>query len=255
MSTITECPKCGGTHIGGRTGHCPYDDLRPCVICGNKTAYACSDCKIETRNTVSVCHKTECRDAHEVAVHPPATGDALEPDADVRRQIQELVAMICINEPSEDVVARIAAFVDERVRAEREANCKAVCAGCRDGLPIREFQYHIDREYCLASPIRALQHTGDGVENEQKKGVYGREDGWLAPDERVGEKDRRDERNENRCGGIRFANDERRTELVDRRKVREEDAPDAPQLDLSRMRVTVKISPMHLEQSEKEDSP
>lgn len=36
-----------------------------CVVCGRYTEWACSDCAIDTGNTVHVCNKTKCRDIHE----------------------------------------------------------------------------------------------------------------------------------------------------------------------------------------------
>jgi hypothetical protein len=36
-----------------------------CVVCGDLTEWACSDCAIDTGSTVHVCNKTKCRDIHE----------------------------------------------------------------------------------------------------------------------------------------------------------------------------------------------
>lgn len=63
---IEDCPDCGGTHLGHRT--CPYI-VAPCVVCGNKTVMACSDCAIDGKPGVHVCSKVECRDKHEAATH------------------------------------------------------------------------------------------------------------------------------------------------------------------------------------------
>jgi predicted RNA-binding Zn-ribbon protein involved in translation (DUF1610 family) len=36
-----------------------------CVICGELTMWACSDCRIDTQTDVWVCNNTGCRDKHE----------------------------------------------------------------------------------------------------------------------------------------------------------------------------------------------
>ena len=64
---IFNCPNCGGTHYG--SVKCPYIN-EPCVVCGDGTILACSDCAIDYHRSVHVCKKPECRDAHESAVHP-----------------------------------------------------------------------------------------------------------------------------------------------------------------------------------------
>lgn len=64
--SIENCPTCGGTHIG--QNKCPFI-VAPCVVCGNDTILACSDCAIETGNSVHVCKSTECRDKHELSQH------------------------------------------------------------------------------------------------------------------------------------------------------------------------------------------
>jgi hypothetical protein len=68
--TIRNCPVCGGDHFGSVA--CPYIPA-PCVVCGEQTVMACSDCAIESggRRSVHVCAKRECRDHHEAAHHPP----------------------------------------------------------------------------------------------------------------------------------------------------------------------------------------
>lgn len=38
---------------------------RPCVICGDSTYLACSDCMIDKNIAVHVCGKAECRSKHE----------------------------------------------------------------------------------------------------------------------------------------------------------------------------------------------
>lgn len=63
---VQNCAKCGGTHIGSYD--CPFT-LAPCVVCGDETILACSDCAIELNKSVHVCRKAECRDLHEVEVH------------------------------------------------------------------------------------------------------------------------------------------------------------------------------------------
>jgi hypothetical protein len=62
--TIRNCPNCGGDHFG--SNKCPYRSA-PCVICGADTILACSDCAIDSagENSVHVCSRPECRDAHE----------------------------------------------------------------------------------------------------------------------------------------------------------------------------------------------
>ncbi len=62
--TIRNCPHCGGDHYGSI--ECPC--LEPCVVCGDKTILACSDCAIDAGGkgeSVHVCAKPECRDTHE----------------------------------------------------------------------------------------------------------------------------------------------------------------------------------------------
>lgn len=62
--TILNCPNCGGTHYGSHK--CPYTKA-PCVVCGDDTIDACADCAISSggKESVHVCEKSECRDAHE----------------------------------------------------------------------------------------------------------------------------------------------------------------------------------------------
>lgn len=62
--TIKNCPTCGGDHYGSY--RCPFIEA-PCVVCGDMTVLACSDCAIESagRNHVHVCAKATCRDEHE----------------------------------------------------------------------------------------------------------------------------------------------------------------------------------------------
>jgi hypothetical protein len=59
---IENCPNCGGTHIGHN--RCPMI-IKPCVVCGEDTGWACSDCAIDGKPGVHVCGKSECRDKHE----------------------------------------------------------------------------------------------------------------------------------------------------------------------------------------------
>lgn len=60
------CLNCGEpqAHFGQK---CPYTKL-PCVICGQPTIYACSDCQIDKHETVHVCAKIDCQEKHE-AIH------------------------------------------------------------------------------------------------------------------------------------------------------------------------------------------
>lgn len=63
---IENCPTCGGTHFGSYK--CPFT-AAPCVICGDLTILACSDCAIDTGKSVHVCNRTACRDEHESRIH------------------------------------------------------------------------------------------------------------------------------------------------------------------------------------------
>lgn len=63
---VGDCPNCGGTHFG--SFKCPFTKS-PCVICGEDTIMACSDCAIETGKSVHVCTKPGCRDEHESRTH------------------------------------------------------------------------------------------------------------------------------------------------------------------------------------------
>jgi len=69
------CSNCGGLHFGSPVGYCPFTKA-PCVICGEQTIYACSDCRIDTQKTIHICEKSSCKDAHENRVHAPAAPDA-----------------------------------------------------------------------------------------------------------------------------------------------------------------------------------
>ena len=40
-------------------------DAGNCIVCGELTVWACSDCAIDTGGTIHVCNKTKCRDEHE----------------------------------------------------------------------------------------------------------------------------------------------------------------------------------------------
>ncbi len=65
---VQNCPACGGMHIGSRD--CPLVFvLEPCVVCGDQTILACSDCAINSagKMSVHVCKKPQCRDAHELS--------------------------------------------------------------------------------------------------------------------------------------------------------------------------------------------
>lgn len=65
---IVTCPNCGGTHIP--FGECPFIKS-PCVVCGDETIFACSDCGINSggKESVHVCGKSACRDQHEEIAH------------------------------------------------------------------------------------------------------------------------------------------------------------------------------------------
>jgi hypothetical protein len=68
---IRSCPTCGGAHYGSLK--CPCIEA-PCVVCGDPTILACSDCAIDSggRGSVHVCSKTACRDKHEGERHVDA---------------------------------------------------------------------------------------------------------------------------------------------------------------------------------------
>jgi hypothetical protein len=66
-----ECPNCGGLHYGSPVGYCPYTKA-PCVVCGDPTICACSDCQIDLQTTIHVCGKWNCQDEHEKK-HPAST--------------------------------------------------------------------------------------------------------------------------------------------------------------------------------------
>jgi len=61
---IKNCPVCGGDHFGSYK--CPFISA-PCVVCGDMTILACSDCAIESdgKRRVHVCAKPECCAEHE----------------------------------------------------------------------------------------------------------------------------------------------------------------------------------------------
>lgn len=62
------CGNCGGRHYGSPRDYCPFTSA-PCVVCGDATIYACSDCQIDTAKSVHVCGKVNCQRAHE-KLHP-----------------------------------------------------------------------------------------------------------------------------------------------------------------------------------------
>lgn len=72
-----ECPHCGEIHLGHSMTVHTSKRMKPCEICGEQTLYCCSDCQIERRETVHVCIKSGCRDAHEAKhpEHPKLPGD------------------------------------------------------------------------------------------------------------------------------------------------------------------------------------
>lgn len=74
------CANCGGRHYGDPPGYCPYVSS-PCVICGDDTIYACSDCAIDNggKKSVHVCAKAECQTKHE-KLHPSATPHDICPE-------------------------------------------------------------------------------------------------------------------------------------------------------------------------------
>jgi hypothetical protein len=80
--TIENCPNCGGTHYGSVT--CPYIE-KPCVVCGEGTILACSDCAIDGRGSVHVCKKAACRLEHDAKAHPP------KPEPGVREKVIQLL--------------------------------------------------------------------------------------------------------------------------------------------------------------------
>jgi len=56
------CPHCDETMHSAE--ECPYTK-GVCIICGDDTIWACSDCAVDTGKSVHVCKKTDCRDTHE----------------------------------------------------------------------------------------------------------------------------------------------------------------------------------------------
>lgn len=61
---VQNCPQCGGTHFG--QNNCPFTSAA-CVVCGDATVMACSDCAIDTGQSVHVCGNRSCRLAHEAS--------------------------------------------------------------------------------------------------------------------------------------------------------------------------------------------
>lgn len=89
---IVNCPNCGGIHYGSHK--CPFI-TSPCVICGDDTVMACSDCAIETGKSVHVCAKPKCRDQHEADTHLKETPIDAAPDmaATIARQAAVIAKM------------------------------------------------------------------------------------------------------------------------------------------------------------------
>jgi hypothetical protein len=61
---MNPCPNCGDP-LGHHGLMCPFKKAQPCVICGEMTVWACSDCQISRKETIHVCTKPACRNAHE----------------------------------------------------------------------------------------------------------------------------------------------------------------------------------------------
>ena len=64
--SIIGCANCGGTHYG--SNECPYLEKNmgePCVVCGARTSYCCSDCAIDGKGKVYICELDTCRDTHQ----------------------------------------------------------------------------------------------------------------------------------------------------------------------------------------------
>lgn len=66
MSMTLLCENCGGMHYGHNK--CPFTNSA-CVVCGDLTIMACSDCAIDTGQSVHICTKIACRDQHELTHH------------------------------------------------------------------------------------------------------------------------------------------------------------------------------------------
>lgn len=51
-----------------------YDKIKPCVVCGDLTVMACSDCAIDSggKTSVHVCTKSACMTWHERTTHGAA---------------------------------------------------------------------------------------------------------------------------------------------------------------------------------------
>ncbi len=69
-SSRPRCENCEGFHFGSPKGYCPYIKRR-CVVCGEETIYACSDCAIDSGGKVSVhvCEREACQRDHN-QLHP-----------------------------------------------------------------------------------------------------------------------------------------------------------------------------------------
>ena len=72
------CGNCGGRHFGSPKDYCPYIKAA-CVVCGEDTIYACSDCAIDGKGSVHVCVKVACQRKHE-EIHPERQLRDLRPE-------------------------------------------------------------------------------------------------------------------------------------------------------------------------------
>ena len=90
VDQMGNCSHCGGVHFG--TGaSCPFREENmgePCVVCGERTNYCCSDCAIDRTGRVYVCTEDACRTEHEKKHAKPSETKA-EEIARLRREIGE----------------------------------------------------------------------------------------------------------------------------------------------------------------------
>ena len=117
--TIINCRNCGGDHHGSNV--CPFIEA-PCVVCGDMTIMACSDCAIDSggKTSVHVCMKEKCRKRHETT-HAP------KPSNEVRAAIErvlhsykaETFGKLLMFLANEDAVMRMMASHDETVSGWR----------------------------------------------------------------------------------------------------------------------------------------
>lgn len=125
MSKVENCSNCGGTHYG--SVDCPYLEKNmgePCVSCGERTSYCCSDCAIDGKGKVYICTDDDCRTKHEKR----HKGDQLSPWPEQRPQRSEgdrarFAEEMSAHLPKPDA-SKIVHFSEEDIRAMRAAFIK-----------------------------------------------------------------------------------------------------------------------------------